>query len=149
MAKQGIDTFRVVGVAIRTNDNIEKSTKAKIPVLWSRFENERIQDKVPNKKPGSLVYAVYTEYRGDSPEEYTFVLGVEVEDFSNVPEGMIGKTVQSAQYEVMEVDNESLKQRLPRVWVELDKASSERLYDTDFEAHDIQQGIVKAYIGVS
>lgn len=38
---------------------------AKIPGLWGRFFQERIADKIPNKKPAGHLIGAYTKYESD------------------------------------------------------------------------------------
>ena len=42
MTQIDVEKFRVVGIAVRTSQRIEASTKKRIPPLWKRFVEENI-----------------------------------------------------------------------------------------------------------
>ena len=156
MTVEGIEKFRVVGIAARTSHRIENSTKAKIPGLWKRFFSERVLEKIPNKVESNKVYAVYTEYESDEYGRYTFILGAEVSEFSNIPEGLIGKTIKQSNYEVVQSEDGPFKEVVPKVWKSVHKDTDlrdKREFETDFEAYDLestdQTGSVKLYVGVA
>ena len=131
-------------------------TKAKIPNLWKRFFSERILDKVPNKVNPNKVFAVYSEYDSDEYGEYTFILGTEVSEFSNIPEGMIGKTIQQSNYEMRESEDGPFKEVVPKIWKTVWKDNTlrdRRKFETDFESYELDteetKGKVKLFVGVA
>ncbi len=154
MENKKIEKFRVIGIAVRTSYDIENSIKRKIPLLWQRFYEERCFDKIPNKAESTKIYAIYSEYNPDEFGEFTFVLGMEVSDFSHIPEGMIGKTISSANYQVHESEQGPFAEVAPKAWddvTEQKELQQHRQYDTDFEAYDFgkDSGKMKIFVGIA
>ena len=156
MTMVDIDSIKVVGIATRTSYRIESSTKAKIPGLWRRFSNENIASKVPLKLDPSKIFAIYTEYDSDEHGAFTFILGVEVPEFSEIPEGMIGKTIKKSNYEVKESDEGPFQEVVSKVWKTVSKdlnLKDRRKYETDFESYDTSEdsskGTVKVYLSIA
>ncbi|SMF47413.1 GyrI-like domain-containing protein [Pseudobacteriovorax antillogorgiicola] len=156
MTKLDVEKFRVVGIAARTSHRTENSSKAKIPHLWKRFFAERILEKIPNRVNPQKVFAVYTEYDSDEYGEYTFILGTEVSEFRNIPEGMIGKTIKQDNYEMIQSEDGPFREVVPKVWKKVwknDKLREKRKFETDFESYEIgdqnQKGTVKLFVGVA
>ena len=90
MSIQKIKSFSVIGISIRTTNENGQSSKD-IPALWGKFMHEGILEKIPNKIDNT-VYCIYTDYEKDHTKPYTTILGCKVENLSNIPYAMIGKT---------------------------------------------------------
>ena len=149
MTTTDIDKFRVVGIAVRTSHRTENSTKQRIPHLWKRFLEERVIDKIPNRVDSQKVFAIYTEYDSDEYGKYTYIIGMEVSEFSNIPEGMIGKTIKQDNYEMLPSENGPFNEAVPKAWK---KARSDadlkdkRKFDTDFVSYDMDEGESKGKV---
>lgn len=154
MENKKIEKFRVIGIATRTSYDIENTIKRKIPLLWKRFYDERCFDKIPNKVEPSKIYAIYAEYDPDEFGNFTYVLGMEVSDFSRIPEGMIGKTIGGADYHVQESGQGPLTEVAPQAWDALSSEKSikkNRKYETDFEVYNFgeDEGTMRIFVGLA
>jgi predicted transcriptional regulator YdeE len=95
-----VQPFVVSGLSARTVNRDEADpSRAKLPGLWGQFYGERLQDRIPSKRDGSLVYGVYSNYESDGSGPYTVTAGVSV----GVPDpGYSSIPVQGGQYLVFE-----------------------------------------------
>lgn len=94
------EEFSIVGIEAHTSGERELSGDGEIPGLWQRFYREHILEKIPNKADQNT-YAIYTDYSRDRMGEYTVVIGAKVKDKSQIPAGMVLKTVRAGQYAVL------------------------------------------------
>lgn len=79
--------FTVLGYAVRTDG---PGSANAIPSLWSRIYGERLLDAVPGRS-GDEVYAVYTHLENAGAHRdgwFTFLIGVQVDPATPIPEGM-------------------------------------------------------------
>lgn len=79
--------FTVLGYAVRTDSRGSQTT---IPELWGRVYGEGLLESIPGRRNGE-VYAVYThlENAGVSRDGwFAFLIGVEVDPSTPVPDGM-------------------------------------------------------------
>src|SRR5579872_5899362 len=53
--------FSIIGIQIRTSNAREMTGQGDIPKQWSKFYEQGIADRIPNKVD-SAIYAVYTNY---------------------------------------------------------------------------------------
>jgi predicted transcriptional regulator YdeE len=74
-----IEKIKLVGMSTITNNaNEMNKDAAKIPKLIDRYFNEKISDKIINKKDNSQIHFVYTNYESNHTENYTYFIGEEV-----------------------------------------------------------------------
>jgi predicted transcriptional regulator YdeE len=136
-----VDEFSVIGIEAHTSGEQELSGDGQIPGLWERFRNEHILDKIPNKADRNT-YVLYTDYSHDRMGGYTVVIGAKVKDKSQIPAGMVLKTVPAGQYAVLASGQGLADTVIPtaweRVWALEDKdlLGGKRAYKTDFELYD-------------
>lgn len=109
------EEFSVVGVEARTSAERELSGEGEIPGLWEDFYHKRILEKIPNKADPNI-YALYTDYSHDRMGEYTVVIGARVKDKSEVPAGMVLKTVPGGQYAVLTSEKGPAESVIPAAW---------------------------------
>ena len=96
MDKQKIEKFSVIGISVRTtNENGQAGQD--IPVLWNDFITNGIADKIPNKIENSIL-CIYTDYEKDHTKPYTTILGCKVSNLQTIPNGMVGKLFETAEY---------------------------------------------------
>ena len=91
-------SFHIIGISVRTT-NQDQQASSDIPALWNKFFGEGILAKIPNKVSSNL-YSIYTDYEKDHTAPYTTILGCEVENLNEIPEGLIGKTIPEGNYEM-------------------------------------------------
>ncbi|MCC9062391.1 GyrI-like domain-containing protein [Flavobacterium piscisymbiosum] len=128
-----IQKFNVIGISVRTTNENGQSGKD-IPALWSQFMTEEIQSKIPNKVAEDL-FCIYTDYEKDHTKPYTTILGCKVENLDVVPENMIGKTIESANYEELIAKGNLSEGIVFNKWLEIWNSDLDRSFTTDFEVY--------------
>jgi predicted transcriptional regulator YdeE len=133
MINQKINSFSIIGIAVRTSNENGQSGND-IPLLWNKFMSEGVMEKIPDKIDTTL-YCMYTDYEKDHTKPYTTILGCKVSDLSNIPEGMIGKTIETGNYTVHNVKGNLLQGAVFEAWLKIWATPIERMYTADFEAY--------------
>lgn len=131
--KTTIEKFYVIGISVRTTNEGGQAAKD-IPQLWDRFVSEDIESKIPNKASTDL-YGIYTEYEGDFTQPYTTIVGYKVNSLDNVPDGLIGLTIETANYEKFTAKGKLSDDIVFNKWTEIWKSNLDRAYVTDFEVY--------------
>src|SRR5690349_24486132 len=90
--------FYIAGISVRTTNENMQAMKD-IGELWGRFMGGDIGSKIPNKVSED-VYCMYTDYESDVNGPYTTILGYQVGSLDNLPDGIQGKQVPEAKYQV-------------------------------------------------
>jgi len=128
-----IQKFNVIGISVRTTNENGQSGKD-IQALWSQFMSEEIQSKIPNKVSEDL-FCIYTDYEKDHTKPYTTILGCKVENLDVVPENMIGKTIESANYKELIAKGNLSKGIVFNKWLEIWNSDLDRSFTADFEVY--------------
>nr|WP_297163939.1 GyrI-like domain-containing protein [uncultured Dysgonomonas sp.] len=149
--KTTIEKFYVIGISVRTTNEGGQAAKD-IPQLWERFMSEDIESKIPAKISRD-VYGIYTEYEGDYTQPYTTVLGCKVESLDNIPEGFIGLTIETANYEKYTAKGKMSDDIVYNKWTEIWQSDLDRTYIADFEIYgersvDMDNAEVDIFISV-
>lgn len=149
--KTTIEKFYVIGISVRTTNEGGLAAKD-IPQLWERFMSEDIESKIPAKISRD-VYGIYTEYEGDYTQPYTTVLGCKVESLDNIPEGFIGLTIETANYEKYTAKGKMSDDIVYNKWTEIWQSDLDRTYLVDFEIYgersvDMDNAEVDIFISV-
>jgi predicted transcriptional regulator YdeE len=150
--------FSVIGIQARTSNAREVRGGGVIPKQWTRFFDEGIADKIPNKV-GSTIYAVYTNYASDYNGEYDFIIGMKVSNVSDVPPGMVAKKVPGGKFAVITSAKGPVAQVVPQAWQRVysldnnQQLGGPRAYKADFELYDQrsqnpQASQVDLYVGL-
>jgi predicted transcriptional regulator YdeE len=153
-----LQEFSVIGIQVRTNNAREMTGGGAIPKQWASFFKGAIADKIPNKVD-STIYAVYTNYASDHNGDYDFIIGIKVSRVSDVPPGMVAKTVPKGKYAVVASARGPVSQVVPQAWREVyslddgKELGGVRAYMADFELYDQrsqnpQDSQVDLYIGL-
>ncbi len=135
------DEFVVVGIEARTSGERELSGEGEIPALWERFRREHMLEKIPNKADANI-YVLYADYSRDRMGEYSVIIGAKVKDKSQVPAGMVVKTVPAGQYAVVTSEKGPADTVIPAAWQKVwaledkDLLGGTRAYKVDFELYD-------------
>lgn len=134
MGIQKIKGFCIIGVAVRTtNENGEAATA--IPALWDKFMSEGILQKIPNKI-ADTVYCIYTGYEKDHTKPYNTIVGCSVENLNSIPEGMVGKCVDEANYEKFTAKGNLMQGAVFSEWTKIWNAGLDRTFTADFEVYN-------------
>lgn len=128
-----IQKFNVIGISIRTTNEDGQSGKD-IPALWNKFMTEEIQGKIPNKISEDI-FCIYTDYEKDHTKPYTTILGCKVESLDNIPEDMVGKTIESAAYEELIAKGNLSEGIVYNKWLEIWNSDLNRSFTADFEVY--------------
>jgi predicted transcriptional regulator YdeE len=110
-----IKEFQVMGIAVRTSNAKEMTTGGEIPKQWQEFFQEGILSKIPHKVD-STIYAVYADYANCRDGEYTFLIGAKVNHASDVPDGMVVKTVPGGQFAIITSEKGPVERVVPQAW---------------------------------
>lgn len=145
----------VVGVAVRTTNAKEATGEGLIGKEWGRFIEQRVLESIPNRI-GSDIVVLYTDYASDQNGEYTYLIGAKVKSGSNVPEGMVTRSIPAGKYAVFTTDRGPVAQVVAGIWKKIWSLPSSQLaraYRTDFEVYDQRaadrrNAQVDVYIGV-
>lgn len=129
-----IDSFHVIGISVRTTNENGQAAKD-IPVLWEKFMSEGILERIPNKTDNSL-YCIYTAYEKDHTKPYTTILGCKVENLDDIPDQMIGKTIESASYQKIVAKGNLMQGAVYNEWNKIWNSELERTFTADFEIYD-------------
>ncbi|MDN3654530.1 GyrI-like domain-containing protein [Ferruginibacter paludis] len=133
MNNEIIKQFNIIGIAIRTtNDNGQSSLD--IPSLWNKFMGEGMVALIPDKI-NNTIYCVYTDYEKDHTKPYTTILGCSVSTLNNVPEGMVGKTIEEGAYIKYTAKGNILQGMVFNEWVKIWNSDIDRKYTADFEVY--------------
>lgn len=149
--KTTIEKFYIIGISVRTTNEGGQAAKD-IPQLWDRFVSEDIESKIPNKASTDL-YGIYTEYEGDFMQPYTTIVGYKVSSLDNIPEGLIGLTIETANYEKFTAKGKLSDDIVLNKWTEIWKSDLDRAYLSDFEIYgersvDMDNAEVDIFISV-
>lgn len=152
MAQQfeNIPAFFVAGIEVRT---INKDGQAMndIGALWHRLMQEGVADKLEERE-GNEIYCIYTDYRSDHKDYYTCVLGYKVSSIEYLPDGLVGKAIPNARYEVFEPLDNNFPANLGKLWQRIWDTATDRAYTSDYEVHVFKsekEVYTKVYIAVN
>ena len=147
------ESFNVIGISVRTSNDAGKA-EIDIPALWNRFFTEGIREIIPNKKDERLD-CIYTDYEGDYTKPYTTLLGCRVENLEDVPEGMIGKTIDGCQCQVFTASGNISDGIVLKEWIKIwNNTSLNRSYTADYEVYNnealqMKDSHVDIYVAIS
>ena len=133
MKKVTIESFQVIGIAIRTTNEKAKSAN-EIGELWNKFISENSIEKIPNKID-STIYSIYTNYEGDHTQPYTTLLGCKVNSLDEIPEGMVGMSFNGGNYVQIPTKGDITKGYIYEEWLKIWKMNLNRSYTADFEVY--------------
>ena len=128
-----VDPFYVIGISVRTTNKNEKMA-VDITALWSRFFEEGILDKIPEKTDASI-YSVYMDYEGDDSQPYTVLLGCKVNNLKKIPEEMRGVEIAGGEFSVFKAKGNLQEGVVYQAWQRVWKADLKRSYKADFEIY--------------
>ena len=73
------ESFKIVGLSIRTSNNKNEE----IIALWGKLFSENLSEKVINKVNNDI-YCVYSNYENDQYGEYDVILGFKVSNIESL-----------------------------------------------------------------
>ncbi len=150
------DSFTVVGLTVRTNNETEAGGQGKIPQLWERAMGGNALDQIPNRVGDGMV-VVYSNYASDNTGDYDYTLGVRVSAADKVPDGDVVRTIQAGRYAVVSSAQGPPEDVIPALWQRIARMTpaqmgGTRAYQTDFETYapftDPSSMQVDAHVGL-
>jgi predicted transcriptional regulator YdeE len=129
-----IKKFSVIGISVRTTNEKGQSGQD-IPALWNRFISEGILQQIPDKISDDI-YCLYTDYEKDHTKPYTTLLGCAVSSLNNIPEGMMGKLIETAQYTKFVASGDLAQGVVFNEWLKIWSSDLDRTFTTDFEVYN-------------
>lgn len=142
------DSIKVIGIQIRTTNENNQQAKD-IPKLWSRFQEENLFDKIPNKKSSELI-GLYFDYESDYTKPYNYMICCEVTSLENIPEGLVSKIVPTSDYTIFKAEGK-FPDCIEKAWEKIWGSDLKRAYHYDFEIYkkiDLNQSEIDVYVGV-
>lgn len=143
--------FRAVGVVVRTVNAAERDlATAKIPKLWKRYFDEKIDEQIPAVVHPEEVVAVYHNYENDYQGFYSLLIGQ-----ASAYEGPLPGALQDAdvpeQLYLVFPPVPARPDEITRVWQEVWNYFSQtgpfqRAYDHDFELY--RSKTMQLFLGV-
>ncbi|BFO68614.1 GyrI-like domain-containing protein [Chryseobacterium sp. KCF3-3] len=128
-----IEPFKVIGISVRTTNENGQAGKD-IPVLWEKMISEDILNSIPNKIDNTI-YSIYTDYEKDHTKPYTTVLGCQVENLDNIPEGMVGYSFDGGDYLKFTTKGDLSKGLVINEWLKIWDMDLGRVFSADFEVY--------------
>lgn len=133
------ESFIVVGLTVRTNNETEAGGEGKIPDLWQRAMEDHALDQIPNHV-GDGIVVVYSDYASDHTGDYNYTLGMRVSSADKVPAGFVARTIRPGRYAVIASEQGPPQQVIPALWERVAKMKpaelgGTRAYQTDFETY--------------
>lgn len=158
-SNETLDEMKCVGISIRTSNALEMDAEtAKIGQMVQTFFMNAYSQKIENRKFPGRTLSIYTNYESDEHGEYTYFLGEEVSDFTNIPEGFDTLVIPSQNYVKFTSNSGIMPKVVIDMWQSIWKLkesdlNGERSYIADFEVYDArsqdpQNTILDIYIGI-
>ncbi|MES2828757.1 MAG: effector binding domain-containing protein [Bacteroidota bacterium] len=147
-----IETRHIIGLSVRTtNENGQSATD--IPALWNTFLSNNTAALIPNKIAEDL-YCIYTDYESDHTKPYTTILGCQVSSLANIPEGLIGITINQDTYIPFVAKGKMSDNIVFKEWEKIWDTDLPRSYNADFEiygpkAQNFEDAEVEIFISAS
>ncbi len=144
--------MQIIGLELESKTiNLNGKSGIDISKLWGKFEKEQIYSKIPNKINNEIV-AVYFDYNGDYTEPFSYLIGCEVTDGTEAPEGMRKITIPKANYRKF-LAKGKMPDCIGEVWYKIWDTKLDRAYTYDFEIYgeksqDWENAEVEVFIGV-
>lgn len=138
--------IKILGIKIKTDN--EKGCEEIVP-QWEKFFSEGILDKIPNKISKEM-YGIYTDFEHEGLNNngtYSFIIGVEVADFNNLPQGLDAIIIPTSTYQVFASGDKP--NQIGEKWREIWQYDFEkpRTFVTEFEKY-YEDGNIDIFIGV-
>ena len=124
-----VESFDIVGISTIT-DNAKGTDD--INALWEKFFKDSVGQHIPNKTD-DVIYAVYSDYKGDHEAPYRLTIGYRVSN-DNTSDTMHRVSVKGQEYAMMSAAGEQ-PQALIETWEAIWSSDINRSFATDFEVY--------------
>lgn len=132
----------LVGITVRTNNTDETNpSTAKISPTVQKYFHGAFANTIQNRKTPGNTYCVYTHYESDASGEYTYFIGEEVTQTSNVPDALSQLIIPPQTYAKFTNGPAPMPEVCISAWHEIWNMTSsdlggQRSYIADFELYD-------------
>lgn len=152
---------KLIGLAIRTSYTNELDAKtSKIAVLASKYFQNNIAEKIPERKNPGITIVAYSEYDSDEYGNYTYYIGEEVSSLNNIPKDLTEIVLPAGRYQKFTTDEGRILEVIINAWQQIWQLTSagkmlgKRTYKVDYEvyderANDPDHTVIDIYIGIS
>jgi predicted transcriptional regulator YdeE len=136
----------VVGIELRTNN---EAAFQEIPKHWQRFVQEGVLGKITGKVSNDI-YAVYTNFENKGKNNdgtYSFIIGAEVKELTNVPPAFASTTIPASRRQVFKVaagHPEQVGAKWQEIW---GLKGLNKTFVSDYE-HYRESGEIEILVGV-
>ncbi|WP_186438482.1 GyrI-like domain-containing protein [Cohnella terricola] len=90
--------FEIIGFSIRTR-TADGENNREIPAFWQRYMEEKMGERLSGLAVTNAEYGICDEFDMDSGE-FSYIIGVEVKEGAEAPEGTIRRTYPEQTYAV-------------------------------------------------
>ena len=120
--------MKVVGISAKVSNERDDLLEA----AWELFFNSEVLDYLDGANVSEEIISVYHEYEGDCDDPYTLLIGYEVEDDYETPNGLNDVTI-NLNHDVYQITGE-MPDAIMDAWEEIwDDTARERAYIADFD----------------
>lgn len=138
----------VAGLSARTN-NAAPDMGRVIGGLWESFYKPDMYAAIGNRANDKSL-GIYTDYAGDEKDDYTVMVGCEVEKAEELPEGAVVREVPAGSYAKFIVKGH-MQRAVAEFWEELWKMDLPRAFGCDFEEYQnssMEEAEIHIYISL-
>lgn len=152
--------IKLVGLKLRTTNKAEIDfATGKIFPSVQKYFHENIANSISHRKKPGTTLCVYTEYESDHNGEYSYLIGEEVESFTDVPAGLEKHTIAPQTYTKFTNGPAAMPEVVREPWFKIWAMNDEELggtrrYHADFEVYDERSAdhqniVLDIYIGLA
>ena len=131
------DSFPIIGIELKTTTHKGKNF-TEIPDFWDKILKQGQIHDIPNRKYPDTVLGICMDFNQD--KSFSYIIGAEVTNTENVPEGMVSKLIPAAQYAVFTAIGkipDSIQNTVKYIYKEwLPNSEYQRANSADFELYD-------------
>lgn len=131
------ESFPVIGIELKTTTRDGKNF-VEIPRFWEEVLQQGSIDNIPYRKDSGIVLGICLDFKNDGA--FSYIIGAEVTNTENIPQGMVSKTIPSARYAVFTAKGEipdSIQDTFRYIYREwLPNSSYQRAESAEFELYD-------------
>ena len=143
----------VIGLAIRTNNQIEATEDGVILKLHEEFVKNNMSQKIDDKTDDHII-TVYTDYETDESGDYTYCIGHQVKDPEDMPKDCEIFDLPGGKYLRYPTERGLLQDVLPQAWQDIWRKTQmgtlgvQRAFTADFEYHNYDENLIEAQVDI-
>lgn len=109
--------FHIIGYELKTN-HVEGQNKRDIPEFWQFYLKNKLYLNIPNPKKAKEELGICTDFNTETGE-FTYLIGIEVEEGTTTPEGLVYRSFPEMEYVVFttpETDDANFSSTIQSTW---------------------------------